>query len=98
MANSLADFIDVGIHLFADIGHFIDETDLGGQHAVGCILHHFRAFYSHRDERLLRAKEWLVQLVDDVGRFFFVHADDDTVGLGEVVNRGSFLQKLGVGC
>ena len=55
-------------HPLAQVGHLVDEADLGRQQRVGDVLGHLRAFGRHDQERLLGAQERLVQLVQHVGR------------------------------
>ena len=46
-AYALAHRLDVRAHQFGDIGHFIHETDLGGQHAVGSVFGQFSTSHIH---------------------------------------------------
>lgn len=66
MADPFADFIDIRADLLTDVGHLIDEADLGRKHAVCRILDHLRTLDTDSDERLFGAKEWLVNFLQDV--------------------------------
>ena len=96
VADAAADVVDVGSQPLAEVGHLVDEADLRRQQGVGDVLGHLGAFGRHDQKRLLGAQERGVQLAQHLGHFRASHADDDAVGLHEVVDRGPFLQELGV--
>ncbi len=54
------------------------------------------AFGRHRQERLFGPQERSVQLAQHVGDFLPADADDDAVGLHEVLDRGAFLEEFGI--
>ena len=53
-------------------------------------------FRPHHQERLLGPQEGLVEVAELLGDLGPRDADDDAVGLGEVVDRRPFLEELGV--
>src|SRR5262245_59537433 len=79
VANAAANIVDVGAQPFTQVGHLIDEADLGGQHCIGDVLGHFRAFRRHDEEGPLGTQEGSVQLVQDLGDFLSADADNDAV-------------------
>ena len=81
---------------FAQIGHLVDEADLGGQQRVGHVLGHFGAFGRHDQKRLLDSQETGRTTPQRFHGRGVAHADHDAVGPHEVVDRGPFFEKLGV--
>ena len=57
VADAAANVVDVGPEPLAQVGHLVDEADLGRQHRVGDVLGHLRAFGRHDQERLLGPQE-----------------------------------------
>ena len=96
VADPAPDVVDVGAVGLAEVGHLVDEADLGGQQAVGHVLGHLGALGRHDQERPVGAEERGVQLVQPLGDLLAADADHDAVGLVEVVDRGAFLEELGV--
>src|SRR5205807_518872 len=77
VADAAADLIDVGPEAFAQVGHFVDEADLGGQHGVGDILGHLGAFRRHDEKRVFGAEKRGIQLLEQRSELGPAHADDD---------------------
>ena len=69
---------------------------LVAEHGVGDVLRHLRAFRRHDEERPLGAKKRRVKLLQFLADVRHAPADDDAIGLHEVVDRGAFLQELRV--
>ena len=63
---------------------------------MGHVFRHLGAFGSHHQERAVGSEERRVQLEKPVADFLATDADHHAVGLVEVVDRGPFLEKLGV--
>ena len=68
VADAAADVVDVGAELLAQVGHLVDEADLGRQHGVGDVLGHLGTFGRHDQERPFGAQERAVQLVQHLRR------------------------------
>ena len=96
VADAAPHVVDVGPVGLAQVGHLVDEADLGGQQAVGDVLGHLGALGRHDQERPVGAEERGIQLVQPIGDLVAAHADHDAVGLVEVVDRRAFLEELGV--
>jgi len=82
--------------VLGQVGHFIDEGNLGRQHAVGSVLGQLGAARVHEHDFLAVAAEWLIQLAQqlDLGRFGA--ADDDAVRAHAIIHRRALLEELGV--
>ncbi len=61
MPDPAAHLVDVGVERLAEVGHLVDEADLGGEQAVGHILGHLARFGRHDQERPVGAEERLVE-------------------------------------
>ena len=96
VADPAPDLVDVGAVGLAEVGHLVDEADLGGQQAVGDVLGHLGALGRHDQERPVGAEERGVELAEPLADLGPADADDDAVGLVEVVDRRPFLEELGV--
>ena len=94
MPDPAADVVDVGIDPLAEIRHLVDEADLCRQQRVGDILRHFRALRRHRQKRMLRAEVGGIEIPEQIAIGGGADPDDNPVGPLEVVDRGSFLEKL----
>jgi hypothetical protein len=46
---------------FGQVGQFVHEADLGGQHRVGRVLREFRGAHVHDDETFVIAGDGVVQ-------------------------------------
>ena len=83
---------DVGAGLLADVGDLVDERDLRGEERVGGELDHLRAGDVGAHERRVERR---VELDDRVAGPVAVVADDDAVGVQEVLDRRALLEELG---
>ena len=88
------DVVDVGADSFADRGDGVDEAELGGQEGVGGVLDGFGRRRVGDDDRSADA---VVQRRHLERRGLVVAADDHTVGLEEVLYRGTLAEELGIG-
>ena len=79
MPNALSNFVDIRTNSFADVCHFVDEADLGRQHAVGGILDHLRAFDAYGDEWFFSSQERFVKFEQHICGGWIVNADNDTI-------------------
>ena len=80
--------------LLADVGDLVDERDLGRQEGVRGELDHLGAGDVGPHQRRLEGR---VELDDGVARPAALVADDDPVGVQEVLDRRALLQELGAG-
>ena len=86
------DLGDVRAGLLADVGDLVDERDLRGQEGVGRELDHLGAGDVGAHERRVERR---VELDDGVAGPVAVVADDDAVGVQEVLDRRALLEELG---
>ena len=98
VANATTHVIDVGLHAFAEVRHFVNKADLGGQKCVGNILCHFRAFWRHHQKWILCAQKGGVKISEYVSDVSRSHAYNHAVGLLKILDRRPFLEKLRVAC
>ncbi len=93
-AHAARDLDHVGAGLLADVGDLVDEGDLGRQEGVGGKLDHLGAgdVGTHQ-----RRSEGRIELDDRIARPVAVVADDDAVGVQEVLDGGALLEELGAG-
>ena len=90
----LGDGAGVGAEAFADEGDLVDEADLGGEEGVGCVLDHLgRAGVGDEDGGV----EGGVERGDAIGDVGLIGAEDDAIGVEDVVDGGAFAQELRVG-
>ena len=88
--------LDVRSQVLGEIGEFVHEADTGGQHHVGRILGQLRRAHVHVYHLVMITVERRVETLERGSRCFVHTADDDAIGLHEVVDRGTFLQELGI--
>ena len=93
-AHAAGDLDHVGAGLLADVGDLVDERDLRGQERVGGELDHLGALDVRAHDRRVERR---VELGHRVARPVAVVADDDAVGLEEVLDRRALLEELGAG-
>jgi hypothetical protein len=97
VTDAAAHLVDVGARPLAEVRDLVHERDARREERVGGVLRHLGAGVVHRDDGVPGAHERLVQLAHDLERLLAHRADDDAVGLHEVVDGRAFLQELGVG-
>jgi hypothetical protein len=96
-ADALAYMLDVGTHLFGDVGDLVHETDLGRQHRVGRVLGQLGGTHVHRHDAVVVAVERRVQALERRHRRRVVGTDDDAVRAHAVLDRSALLQEFGIG-
>ena len=96
-ADAAAHVLDVAADRLAQVGDLVHQRDARRQHGVGGVLGHLGALRAHHQDRVAGAHERLVELRHDGQGVLAVAADDDAVGLLEVLDRGAFLEELRVG-
>ena len=95
-ADGAADLVDVGADELAEVRDLVHERDARRQHRVGGVLGQLGAGAVHDHDRRAGARERRVELVHHLGAARVVGADDDAIGLHEVVDRRALLQELGI--
>ena len=87
----------VGTEFLGQVGQLVHEADARGQHGVGGVLGQLRGTHIHDDQALVVALERRIELAHHFSRARVLDADDDAIRPHEVLDRGAFLEKLGVG-
>ena len=95
--NATTHIFYIGPQTLRQVGYFIHETDLGGQHGVGCVLGQFRRPDVHENHAVVATIERVVDLMQQLFGPLTVGANDNAVGLHEIGNGRAFLKKLRVG-
>ena len=93
-ADAARDILHIGADLFAQVGDFVDEGDLGRQKRVGGVFDQFRAAPVDEIERRLVEVERTIDLAHHFAGARIADADDDAVGPLEIVDRRAFAQKF----
>ena len=81
----------------AEIGDLVDEGDLGGEKRVGGVFDQFGGAPAGVHDRRLVEVERPVDFGHHLARALVVGADDDAVGVLEVLDRRAFAQKFRIG-
>ena len=89
--------LDVGADLLAQIGHLVDEGDLGREKGVGRVLDQLGALAGGEQHRRLVEEQRPVDLAHHFTGARAFDADDDAVGAHEIADRGALAQELGIG-
>ena len=88
--NALRDFLHVRAEFFAQIGDFIDEGNLGGEEGIGRLLDELGGPAAGVKDRSLVQVERAVNFSQNSFRAFVVGPDDDSIGVLEIMDRGTF--------
>ena len=91
------DLLDVAADLLAEIGDFVDEGDLGGEEGVGGVFDQFGGAPCGVEHRRLVEIERPVEVRHHLLGALVGGADDDAVGMLEVLDRRAFAQELRIG-
>ena len=95
--HTMTHHVDVGTHDFTQVGNLVHETNACGEHRGGSILDHLgRACVGIDDGAVIVHQDGAVQALHGLtgaGRF---GADDDAVGLHEVLDAIAFGKEIGV--
>ena len=92
--HAARDLVDVGADLLAQIGDLVDESDLGGEEGVGSVFDQLGgAPVDIEDRRGVEIKR-PVELRNHGARLHVVGADDDAVGMLEILDRGALAQEF----
>ena len=88
----------VGTGQLAEPRELVDEGDLGREEGVGGVFDQLRRLHGRgHDQRAPLAGERQVEVLQDLPRRLRLRADDDAVGLHEVVDGVALAQELRVG-
>ena len=83
---------DIDAKRLAQIGHNIDERDLGGEEGVRRLLDEFRRRHAREHDRAVEVR--LVEVEQERPRAGTVRADDDAVGLKKVADRRALAEEF----
>ena len=111
-AHGMRYLLDVRANLLAKIRNDVGVADFQRQERVRSMLDQLRAVDGgHKKFCCMTGRAWTVvnrtmeaalkngavDLSHLGGGGFFLHANDDTVGVEEIIDRGAFAKKLGIG-
>ncbi len=94
--DAARDLLDVGADLLAEIGDLVDEGDLGGEEGVGGVFDQFGGAPAGVEDRRLVEIERAVELRHHLLGALVRGADDDAVGMLEVLDRRALAQEFRV--
>src|SRR4026207_19455 len=89
--------VDISSHFFAQVCHFIDEGDLGGEKRIRGILDQLRCFGTRYDKWSLYEIERSVDVLDYCCCLLAVSSNNNPVRAHEILNRRSFTQEFWIG-
>ena len=93
-SHTLGDLQDIGAHVIANLRDSVDERYFGGQKRVRSVLDQFRRIDIGDDHHGLQRRVHLAQEPFGPGR---LNADDDTIGVHKIMDRGTLAQKFRIG-
>src|SRR4030095_4734560 len=91
------DIVDIRSHFFAQVCHFIDEGNLGGEKRIRSILDQLSCFGSRYHKWSFYEIERSVDVLHDRRRMLAVSPNNDPIRAHEILNRRSFAQELWIG-
>lgn len=94
--DALADHVHVGAHEFAEVCDVVHEADAGCEHGVCGVLDHLGARNVRENHAEVVEHHRAVEAGHEFFGLFAFHTHDNAVGLHEVRDGGSFLQKFRV--
>ena len=95
-AHAAAHELDVGADAVGEVGHVVHERDARREVGVAGVLGELGRARVHEDHAIVGATKRLVEAVQDLARVLIGGAEDDAVGVHEVVDGGALLEELGV--
>ena len=96
-ADAVSDHFDIGSDALGDIGHFVHETDLGGQHGICRVFGQFGGTHIHGNDAVVVSVERRIEFLQDFQRLARLGSYHDPVRTHAILHRIAFLQKLGIG-
>ena len=94
--DTTSHLLDVRSESLTESGDLVHKGYLGREHGVRRILRHLGAGWVHHQDPLTLTHKRAVEFFHNLNNGRLRRADHNTVRLGEVLDRGAFLQKLGV--
>ena len=95
--DSARDLLDIGADLLAQVRHLVDEGDLGREEAVGGVFDHLRGAAIGEHDRRRVEVERTIEVRKHFAGAAVIGADDDPVGMLEVLDRRAFAQEFRIG-
>ena len=95
--DALRDVLHVAAHGLAQIRHLVDEGDLGREEGVGGIFDQLGRPARGDHQRRLVEIERAIGLAHHRRGMLILGADDDPVGMLEILDRRALAQELGIG-
>ena len=95
--DAAAHVLHIGADLLAQIGHLVDEGDLGREEGVGGVFDQLAGAPRGEQDRAFVEEQRAIDLAHHLAPIFVLGADDDAVGPLEVADRRAFAQEFGVG-
>ena len=89
--------LHVGADLFAQIGDFVDEGDLGGEEGIGRVFDQLGGAPADIDDRRRIQIKRPIDFGEHGAGARIVGADHDAVGMLEILDGGAFAQELRIG-
>ena len=96
MTDAATHFVDIGLHAFAEIGHLVDETDLGREQRVGDVFGHLRTLGRHDQKRVLGAEIGQIEMLQHIGHSGRTHSHHHPIGLLKILDGSPLLEEFGV--
>ena len=93
-SHAFGDLQDIGAHVIANLRDGVDERYFGGQKRVRGVLDQFRRIDIGDDHHGLQRRVHLAQEPFGLGR---LNADDDTIGVHKIMDRGTLAQEFRIG-
>ena len=95
--DAARDLLDIAADLFAQIGDFVDEGDLGRQEGVGGVFDQFGGAPAGVEDRRLVEIERPIEIRHHLFGALVRRPHDDAVGMLEVLDRRTLAQEFRIG-
>jgi hypothetical protein len=95
-ADTARDLLHIAADLLAEVRDFVDEGNLGRQKRVGGVFDKLRIASAGIKNRRQVEAERAINLRHDFPGAVVIGADDDPIGMLEIVDRGAFTQEFRV--
>ncbi len=84
-------------HQVANIGHFINKRDLGGQECIGGVFYHLRGFHVRNDNGRFDEVEGGIEVFHDGIGLFTFRSYDHPIWSHKVLYGWTLPEKFGIG-